>query len=391
MKSYKYIIAALFLVAISTAIFIGCEKENKNLDFTKNSIKNHKSIEETNSFELYTPSNDSIVYLLTSMTNYMNNADENPMPNMELSKAIWIMESFFNIGICDKQNLFCDEATNSEIYTLELDFICDENSNIMIIGNDLQTQFHTLLNTIINDICPEYAMEFGDVYVNSINLNENTVLIEINVNYGIKADSETSTFPRLCFASETQYLFATFSNNVSYLANEYNYEHNYIFNYPSVRDTKMERVLNCRYLEYLFNIIKFEKYYLYTYDYFFKENHCSEFPCLGEFVAHKHATYSTRIGSEFLTPANYAYYGDVYRDSIYENIVPFIPSGYIPFKAACFYFFIGAVSEMDWATLDFHEFGIEYICKYISITEIPQCDDLIEVEFNSDNSQCLCD
>ncbi len=146
-------------MAIGTAIFIGCEKENKNLDFTKNSIKNHKSIEETNSFELYTPSNDSIVYLLTSMTNYMNNADENPMPNMELSKAIWIMESFFNIGVCDKQNLFCDEATNSQIYTLELDFICDENSNIMIIGNDLQTQFHTLLNTIINDICPEYAME----------------------------------------------------------------------------------------------------------------------------------------------------------------------------------------------------------------------------------------
>jgi hypothetical protein len=88
---------------------------------------------------------------------------------MELSKAIWIMESFFNIGICDKTKLFCDEATNSEKYELSLNFIYDKNSNIMIIGNDLQTKFHKLLNTIINDICPEYAMEFGDVYVNSLN------------------------------------------------------------------------------------------------------------------------------------------------------------------------------------------------------------------------------
>ena len=143
------IIATLFVVAIGVVMFFSCEKEKENFNTTKNSIKNQKSIEETTSFELYTPSNDSITLLLTNMTNYMNNAEENPMPNMELSKAIWIMESFFNIGICDKQNLFCDEATNSEKYELSLNFIYDKNSNIMIIGNDLQTKFHKLLNTII--------------------------------------------------------------------------------------------------------------------------------------------------------------------------------------------------------------------------------------------------
>ncbi len=321
----------------------------------------------------------------------MNHANEYPMPDMELSKAVWIMESFFNIGVCDKQNLFCEEATNTNTYTLELSAFNDENGNIIVDGSEMQSEYHTILNTIINDICPMYAMEFGDVYVNSVDINQGHVFIGIDVKYGIKAESTTSTFSRLCFASSSQTLNATFSNNVSYPANVYNNEHSYIFSYPSVRDTKMEEVLNCRILECLFNIIKFEKYFLNTYDYWFKETHCGGAPSLGEFVAHHHQSYSTRTGSGVLTPADYTYYGDVYRDSIYAEIVPFIPSGYIPFKAACFYFFIGAVSEMDYSTLDFHEFGIEYICKYIPILEIPQRANLVQVKFHIEDCSCLCD
>ena len=48
MKSYKYIIAALFLVAISTGIFISCEKESINENtLTSNSNKIQKTPQGT--------------------------------------------------------------------------------------------------------------------------------------------------------------------------------------------------------------------------------------------------------------------------------------------------------------------------------------------------------
>lgn len=387
MKKFTYIIVTLFVVAINTTIFIGCEKEN--FDITKNSIKNQKSIVEENLFELYTPSNDSIVLLLTTMTNYMNNAEGNPMPNMELSKAIWIMESFFNIGVCDKQNLFCNETIDCQTYTLELDFIYDENANIMIIGNDLQTQFNALLNTIIDDICPEYAMEFGDVYVSSINLSENKVLIGIKVNYGLK--SETQLY-KYCFVTQSQAIYAPFSNSVSYPKSAYTDEHYSFFGVCcAVRDVYMEKVLNSRTLTlltgFVSNIIKIDKYVLHIYYEDFKYTRSGP----GDFVAHHHQTLSTRTGSPTLAPAGYAYYGDVYRDSIYENIVPLISSEFIPYKAACFYLGSWPVQDMDFPTLDYHDFGIEYICKYIDFTEIPQHDDLITVKFNPVDNQCLCE
>ncbi|MFA7400987.1 MAG: hypothetical protein GX612_00650 [Bacteroidales bacterium] len=383
------IIATLFVVAIGVVMFFSCEKEKENFNTTKNSIKNQKSIEETTSFELYTPSNDSITLLLTNMTNYMNNAEENPMPNMELSKAIWIMESFFNIGICDKQNLFCDEATNSEKYELSLNFIYDKNSNIMIIGNDLQTKFHKLLNTIINDICPEYAMEFGDVYVNSLKLTENKVSIGIEVNYGLKGGTQLE---RNLFAEQSQAIFATFSNSVFYPASDYkdDYHADFFWVYYAVRDIYMEKVLNCRLLMgYVSNIISFDKYVLDTYYPNFKFDRSGP----GSFVAHRIETISTRKGSPTLSHSDYSYYGDVYRDSIYGNIVPLIPSEFIPYKAACFYLALWPVSDMDFPTIDYHDFGIEYICKYIDITEIPRRDDLITVKFNpvDINCQCLCE
>ncbi len=141
-------------------------------------------------------------------------------------------------------------------------------------------------------------------------------------------------------------------------------------------------------LKFIYKISSFNrKYVLHIYYEDFKYTRSGP----GDFVAHHHQTLSTRTGSPTLAPAGYAYYGDVYRDSIYENIVPLISSEFIPYKAACFYLGSWPVQDMDFPTLDYHDFGIEYICKYIDFTEIPQHDDLITVKFNPVDNQCLCE
>ncbi len=66
MKKFTYIIAALCVVAIGTAIFFGCEKENENINNTKNyHIKTHKSFDPSN------PENYGILH--NEIVNYINN------------------------------------------------------------------------------------------------------------------------------------------------------------------------------------------------------------------------------------------------------------------------------------------------------------------------------
>ena len=358
MKKFRYIIAAVFVVIMGTTIFYGCEKENNNSKI--NNIKVQKSINEFTQYESYTPNNSEIVSLLLDMTNYMNHSEEFTMPDIELSKAIWLMESFFNIGVCNKQNLLCKQRLNSITYTFAVGYEIDEFGNYLLNGSELQSEYHQTLCSIINNICSEYAMDFGDIFVNEIRIDENIIFFGIDVNYGIKADEEEYFLPVRCFASINEPLFIGPTQNVNYPASSYNDD--YIYIHPmccgSVRDVAMEKVLNCRFLlGYCSNVIKFERYFLNIYHSNFSIEHYSGGSAPGDFVAHNHENLFSRTGSGELTPSEYLYYGDVYRDSIYAKMVQDIPSGFIPYKAACFYFCFWPVSMVH-PTLDFHNFGI---------------------------------
>jgi hypothetical protein len=56
------------------------------------------------------------------------------------------------------------------------------NGEIMLDGVLLQTQYRSLLQTIVSEICSEYAINFGDVYVQSVTAG--SVVLGMEICYG---------------------------------------------------------------------------------------------------------------------------------------------------------------------------------------------------------------
>ena len=388
--------AAVFMAVAVVSIFYGCKKDPVNGDVVNIKARGDVALEDLREYEHYTPDEIMVNEKLLLFTNYVNHPEEFPMPNMEIKEAIWFMETFFNMGVCEKQKQFVDYSHSKRNYSITIPF--EWNGNGMFLnGQYLQEVYHNLLNTVAQDILPEYALNFGDVYVQEVNAG--TVIIGIDVMYGSKKEKSfdeegrikivSSNYPFVYYpftADPTTFQKSNFLKMGKGDKNDKNAapwlsDKNGAIIY--CRDFYMESVLNSEYIFYTPTSVE----------------HCGNdrmakldigylsYRCDGSGVAsgscdcslwmiHKHGCIQSCPANEtpLLTKNEYIFYGKQYKNYIYANLCNNIPAGYSPFLADCFFLWTNYVS-MDYPELFWQDFGLEYICIFGDIIGVESCRD----------------
>ena len=150
-------------------------------------------------YENYTPPQNTWQAKLQLINNCVNNPDENDMLNMELKEAVWFLEAYFNLGVCQwqKHSPACADMQETYTFTVPLATTTSTLSPI-IYGDALREGYVAMLQDIVTNIFPEYAVNFGDVFVKNINLTEGFVTIGMDILYGdpfIDAEMEPAPMP----------------------------------------------------------------------------------------------------------------------------------------------------------------------------------------------------
>ena len=186
MKKLLYGVTTALVVVATTVVYYGCNKDGEN-----SLVKQHKCITEDElwEFEKYTPAESTISEKLHLLNNYVNLPNEYSMPNIELKEAVWFLEAYFNIGVCHKQKHPMKYAEGRKKYFIDIPFerldSTDGEEILILDGNALQQEYISLLGSIVNEVCTEYAINFGNVFVQSINA-DGFVRLGIEVLYGPK-------------------------------------------------------------------------------------------------------------------------------------------------------------------------------------------------------------
>jgi hypothetical protein len=363
-KKFKVIIAIVAIGIIGSAVFYACKKE----DTLETNAKVQKSMSENDlqAYEFYTPSESEMQEKLLSFANYVNKSEEYVMPNTELKEVIWLMETFFNIGVCEKQKYFVAQSDSKKNYQIKVSFE-NEGNNIRIKGEEFQIRYLELLRKVIEEICPKFALDFGDVYVSNIDYASYTLTLDMDVLYGTKGEGDFDALGRNIIINP---------NNPVHLYNSYPnvfdiadfYPKNYVDRGPDswiidstgaskyIRDADMEKMLNPRFVMYTpINIIHrklvmdISWYNIHTYQ--------------DEVIYYEGSYHNPVTKTPALSRSEYEQYGTKYRDYIYMELYPKVPSDYSPLYACCFYLEAQLVSmnppDYLWQT-----FGIEYICQF---------------------------
>jgi len=175
-------LATLFVVGVSMLLFYGCKKDGDNL------VKQHKVYftEELGDFEKYTPDGTTLHEKLLYLTNCVNEPSTYTLPNTELKEAVRFLETFFNIGVCEKQKYFVEYSHSRKTYLIDVPVHEWTDEAIILNGEALQAEYRNLISQIVTEICPEYSLNFGDVYVHE--LSNERVTLGITIVYGTKGE-----------------------------------------------------------------------------------------------------------------------------------------------------------------------------------------------------------
>jgi hypothetical protein len=181
----KIILAVTAIAVIGTGIFNGCKKDPVEIT---NDSKNHAMLKSMTDdglweFEIYTPEESFVEEKLSLINECVNNPEGNPLPNMELKEAVWFLETYFNLGVCNKQKHAVQYVNSRKTYLMPVS-LAEESSEdgIFLDGLQLQIMYNEILNTIVTEVCSEYAINFGDIYVHSI--SSNAVTLGLGILYG---------------------------------------------------------------------------------------------------------------------------------------------------------------------------------------------------------------
>ena len=398
--------ATVFVAVASILLFYGCKKEGDNL------IKQHKMLEgdELKEYEKYTPSEATVGDKLLMFTNYVNDYDA-LMPNMELKEAVWFMETFFNIGVCEKQKQFVEYTHSKKTYLLNIPINEWNEDAIILNGTALQARYREVLLQIVTEICPEYSLNFGDVYVNAV--NDNRVTIGITVLYGTKGEhkfSSTQTRWKILPENKPVQAYPSHWFGVPPLRTYLVWSDFYSpYFFPSkqggddwilkinrgdkftdfyLRDSAMEIVLNREPLLMTPTaIVHYKKMRDDVTNYpnwrvpYISDIIWANYPQQGNPPGYLPKTPS-------LTATNYQYYGQIYKDYIYEYLCnDFVKDGYpnhSPFLAGCFY--LGNhLPCLDCSDPLWQDFGLEWIAIF-EPTPIP--DGVYEIFYRHDMFLC---
>ena len=171
------------IIAVAGVIFYACKKDPAEIA-NKTRVMGNVSGDELREFENYTPSETIIEEKLMMINNCVNDPDANPMLDMELKEAVWFLEAYFNIGVCQKQEYPCKYVDKEMTYSIEIPHAngWEEGEDVFLDGQQLQSAYRTLLQNIVADVCFEYAINFGDVFVQAV--NEDVVTLGLEICYG---------------------------------------------------------------------------------------------------------------------------------------------------------------------------------------------------------------
>jgi hypothetical protein len=361
------VFAISIIMFIGSGIFYACKKE----DTLKTDVKVQKSMEDDDlrAYEYYTPEESQMHGKLLSFAKCVNDKAEYITPNIELKEAIWLMEAFFNIGVCEKQKRFVKQSDSKRNYQIVVPFK-GEGNNIQINGKDMGLLYSKLLQNIVEEICPEFALDFGDVYVSKIDYASRTLTLDIDVLYGTKGEYAFGQSGREIMIGPNNRPFLYLKPEVINLSDFYPRFPSY--NNPDdlwIRDTiaasryhrdpYMEQILNNIYSYYTpINIIHAKLMMKIRWsDLSFYQNEIVQ--CRGSYS-------NPVIQTPSLNTSEYEKYGEKYRDYIYNEVYPIVLSAYpsySPFKACCFFLSEQLVS-MNPPHYVWHTFGIEYLCQF---------------------------
>jgi hypothetical protein len=173
------------IIAVAGVIFFACKKDGDE-KFTKNASSSENT--ELGVYENYVP-DESIVYeKLSQVMQCMNEPSANPMPGMELKEAVWFLEAFFNLGVCSHQEYAMDTVIGKKEYVIRVPIESwNTDGSIILKGEVLQTKYRDFLNEIISDLCGEYTINFGDMYVSALYPATNEVSLGLTALYGSKS------------------------------------------------------------------------------------------------------------------------------------------------------------------------------------------------------------
>jgi len=376
------VVVAMAATCISAGIFYGCKKDNP---LENGSGKLLKSMYGDNlqEIEYYTPEESTVNEKLMQFANYMNKSQDYPMPNMELKEAVWFAETFFNIGVCEKQRYIAEYTNDRKTYTLSVPFE-EMEGNVFLKGNVLQEKYKNLLESIVKEICPEFSLNFGDVFVQSVNYASKTIDLGLTVLYGTKGHKAYDEIgrPIIVGPSGFMYYFGSFPSPTPFNPSNFRNRHDppvpdsWIFNYcvanSCLRDPYMERVLNqVRTPDAITNIM--EHHRIADLDQY---HHSEPYEAT---ISARGSYYFPIRQTPSLTREEYLNYATIYRDYIYNGkhylysnggdtygLCYDIPSGYSPLYACCFFAFTQYVS-MDSSQELYQAYGLEYICQFSPI------------------------
>jgi hypothetical protein len=189
-----FIAAMAIAVGVSGgSIFYACKKDPVNSSMLNGKSKQDVGVREYAQYEGYTPDKCAMKEKLLLLNDYVKKPTEYSMPGMELKEAIWFLEAYFNIAVCSKQEYFSDQLDKEKKYLIKIPFE-EEDGNIILKGNVLQEQYGNLLSKIKTDICPEFVINFGDVYVHALDWNAKNLTLGMEIVYGIKQE-KSGTYP----------------------------------------------------------------------------------------------------------------------------------------------------------------------------------------------------
>jgi len=241
MKKLSVFLVVALAAVMCSGIFYACKKDPADLSSTT-LIKERKSLEGSvfGVYEIYTPENENVFFdKLMEITECINHPNH-VMPNMELKEAIFHLEAVFNIGVCAKQQYAPVSVTKEKTYLMQAVPFEGSPDEIILNGNNLLTKYTTILRRITSELCGNYAITFGDLYVYDINFSRKTIDFGLTVLYGHKGFDRWHSKKIIENFYDTRYAPVSEAEDFPYIVANLSGDGGF------VKDTGMSMILNCR-------------------------------------------------------------------------------------------------------------------------------------------------
>ena len=381
MKNKKLVFPAVIaMMVMGVSVFYACKKDlDSGRSVNSQSLKGlvTENVRMFPQYENYTPLESILEERLLMINNCVNN-ETLEMSDMELKEAVFFLEAYFNLGVCQWQKRSPKNMNMQETYSFTVPLIEGGTGAALILkGEVLKNAYVDMLQYIVTSIFPEYAVNYGDVFVQNINLANGSVTLAMDVCYGDPMNEGEEDEVEELEAIQTSYYpcLGTFRRSIvsdindpggnyvmliypgTFPNNPYKYAV-YNFENSETKDVGMTLVINQKKTEMVpmgINVVN-------------KQEEMIGNSCYSESV---YRTTIIQFDLDFYnicgsgTGANAKTYGSAYRDHIWNNMCP---TGKTPLEAVCNF-----KHRTDDATTQkgavHHKLYLERTCSYF----IPPC------------------